>query len=82
MPLETKEFEQDIPNINIFIQEEGAELERLDTLYVKKSLFSEKTASVDFEITNLADTENILLNFIVKEGKGRLIISCNKGIFL
>jgi hypothetical protein len=78
LPLETKEFEQGIPNINIYIQEEGTELKRIDTLYAKKSIFSEKLAILNFEIIDLADAENVLLNLIVKEGKGRLIIKLNE----
>lgn len=77
LPPTKKEFEQSFPNINIFVWEEGTELKRLDTLYVKRSLVSEKKATINFELINLADTKNVLLNFMVKESKGRLIISLN-----
>jgi len=77
LPLETQEFEQTIPNVNIFIYEEGAELRRMDSLYTKKSLFGEKITTMDFEIADIANTQNILLNFLINDGEGRLIIILN-----
>jgi len=77
MSLDTKEFEKDIPSVTIYVAEEGTMLKKSESLYAKKSLFSEKTASVNFEITDLDDTKNVLLNFLVKDKKGRLNIGLN-----
>lgn len=77
MPLDTNEFEQLIPNVNIVVWEEGTELKRIDSLYASKSLFGENTATTNFELINLEDAENLLLNFKVDESKGRLKITLN-----
>ena len=77
MPLDTNEFTQLIPNINIVVWEEGTELKRVDSLYVSKSLFGENTATTNFELINLEDAENLLLNFKTEKGQGRLKITLN-----
>lgn len=77
LPAGQKEFEISLPAINLYLLEEGSELKRLDSLYIKKSLIGEEKATVEFEILSLEDTKNILLNFLVESGKGRLKIDLN-----
>ncbi|MBW2965550.1 hypothetical protein KY342_00435 [Candidatus Woesearchaeota archaeon] len=76
-PLDQKEFELELPSINIFTKEEAIEFKKLDSLYVSRSLFSDKKAVVEFDVLDIADTEDVLLNFIVVESKGRLSIRLN-----
>ena len=77
VPLATAEFEKDLPTVNIQVGEEGVELKKVNSIYIKKSLFSSKEYSMDFKIANLNDIRNALLNFIIKKGEGRLIIELN-----
>jgi len=76
-PPEEKEFEQDLPTVNIQVGEEGVELKRIDSLYIKRSLFTSKDYGINFNIGNLRDIRRALLNFYVEEGKGRLVILLN-----
>ena len=76
-PPAEKEYGQELPSVNIFISQEAVELKRLDSVYTSKSLFSEKKAVVNFEIIDLENTKNLLLNFDIKKSKGRLIIKLN-----
>ncbi len=77
-PITQKEFQQDLPSVNIFIKEVGTELKKADSLFVSRSLFSDKNSVLDFEIIDVDDTKNVLLNFVVQESKGRLIIKLNE----
>ncbi|MBR9691850.1 hypothetical protein GOV06_03605 [Candidatus Woesearchaeota archaeon] len=76
-PVDDKEFERLFSAVNIYVAEEGTELKRVDSLYVKKSLFTSKKVNISFDIPKLEDVKNALLNFMVEEGKGRLIIMLN-----
>jgi hypothetical protein len=76
-PLTQREFEQELPSINIMIKEVGTELKKVDSLFVSRSLFSDKNAVVEFEVIELDDIKNVLLNFVVQESDGRLIIKLN-----
>ena len=70
-PITQREFEQDLPSVNIFIKEVGTELKKADSLFVSRSLFSDKNAVVDFEILEIDDIRNVLLNFVIQESTGR-----------
>ncbi|MBW2981907.1 hypothetical protein KY343_03450 [Candidatus Woesearchaeota archaeon] len=76
-PLTQREFEQELPSVNIFIKEEATELKKVDSLFTSRSLFSDKNAVVEFEIVDVEDIKNVLLNFVVQESEGRLIIKLN-----
>lgn len=76
-PITQMEFEQILPSVNIFIKVEATELKKLDSLYVSRSLFGDQNAIVEFEILDVEDTKNVLLNFVVQESTGRLIIKLN-----
>jgi hypothetical protein len=77
IPEKEKTFEKYLPNVNLLIFEEGTVLKNANSLFASKSLFSESIGKIDFEITDPQNTKNIILNFIVKEGKGRLLIKLN-----
>jgi len=76
-PLTQREFAQDLPSVNIFIKEVGTELKKADSLFISRGLFSEKKGVVEFEIIDIDDIKNVLLNFVVQESEGRLIIRLN-----
>jgi hypothetical protein len=76
-PITQREFEQELPSVNIFIKEEATEVKKTDSLFVSRSLFSDKKAVIEFEILNMDDTKDVLLNFLVEESRGRLVIRLN-----
>lgn len=76
-PEKEKKFEKDFPNVNLLLLEEGTALKSVDSLYTSRTIFSESVATTSFEIENLDDTKSVLLNFLVKDSKGRLIIKLN-----
>jgi len=77
LPVEKKEFEKLFPSVNIYVGEKGIKLKEVDSLYVSRSLFSSEKANITFEISDLENTKNSLLNFFVEKGAGRLAINLN-----
>ena len=66
-----------IPATYIFTRTAGMVIEEADSLYIKRTVFSSVEKNIGFSITDLANTENILLSFAVTKAKGRLVISLN-----
>ncbi|HII72046.1 TPA: hypothetical protein HA265_04795, partial [Candidatus Woesearchaeota archaeon] len=52
-------------------------LQQQSGMYVKSSVFGQKTASLTFEVKDLGNTKNLLLTFISKVHKGNLIVKLN-----
>lgn len=75
--LSQKEIDHIIPSVNLNIITEAAVLKEVDSIYVKRALFSEEKANVSFSIEDLQNTEDVLLNFIATRRSGRLIIKLN-----
>ncbi len=75
--LAQKEIEHPLPVINIYTRDEAKVIAEKAIVYSKKSLFSGKTETFNFSIADLSNTNNILLNFKVKNAKGRLKIVLN-----
>ena len=75
--LAQKEIEHIIPSVNLNIITEAAVLKEVDSIYVKRALFSEEKANISFSIDDLENTEDVLLNFIATRRSGRLIIKLN-----
>lgn len=73
-----KKIEHAIPTTHIFTRTEGLVLEKKASLYVKKSLFSSLETNMSFIISDLANTENVILSAAINEGSGRLIILLNE----
>jgi hypothetical protein len=57
---------------------EGTVIKELDSVYVSSSLFGKNTKEISFTVDDVENIENVLLNFIVKEANGRLIIKINE----
>ncbi len=66
-----------IPTATLFSKTEASELKKIDSIYVKNTWFSERTGSFNFNVKDLANTENVILSFNVQRGRGVLIISVN-----
>ncbi|MBW2996101.1 hypothetical protein KY332_02240 [Candidatus Woesearchaeota archaeon] len=76
-PAEKREFEQYFSAINIYVGEEGMELKKADSLYVFRTLFTKRKINISFNVVDLPNIKDALLNFYVEEGKGRLIVNLN-----
>lgn len=74
----TEEFQQSFSSTTLFTKEDAVELKRVESVYAQKSLFSEKNAVVNFDIADINNLQDVLLNFIVGERKGYLMIYLNQ----
>jgi len=75
--LAQREIEHIIPSVNLNIITEAEVLKEVNSIYVKRTLFSEDKANISFSIEDLENTENVLLNFIATKREGRLIVKLN-----
>ncbi|MBD3249708.1 hypothetical protein GF336_06710 [Candidatus Woesearchaeota archaeon] len=73
------QVEHNIPSMNLRIQEEASVLKTRENLDVRRALFRDEKENVSFQISNLEDTEDVLLSFTVdsKQGSGNLMINLN-----
>jgi hypothetical protein len=76
--LSQREIEHAIPSVSLNIWAEGTVIKELDSVYVSSSLFGKNTKEISFTVDDVENIENVLLNFIVKEADGRLIIKINE----
>ncbi|MBW3019098.1 hypothetical protein KY329_02860 [Candidatus Woesearchaeota archaeon] len=75
--VEQEVFDHLIPNIALVETKYAAILGRESPFTVKKSIWGEDTKSFRFNIDDLENTENVMLNFQVLKGKGVLHIELN-----
>ncbi len=75
--LRQQEVEHALPSVKIYTRTESTEIERVDSLFVKRAAFSGTQANVTFRLDDLSRTENVLLTFNVKRGTGRLQVQLN-----
>ncbi len=67
----------EINPINLFIKSKPVTNLLIDTLEVKRTLFSNKPQRLTFDVEDLTNLEDILLFFTVEESKGDLIVELN-----
>ncbi len=74
-----RETERDhsIPSVNLYTETKATFLKEIESLYVKNGWFAGKKYVTEFSIADLANTENVLLSFNIKQTHGRLIIKLN-----
>ncbi|MBU2562026.1 MAG: hypothetical protein KKD17_07060 [Nanoarchaeota archaeon] len=75
--ISSEEIEHSIPSIVLYSKKESKVIDSVALLSVKSSVFSSKTAAMQFTIEDLENTDNLLLTFIDKRSKGGLVISAN-----
>jgi hypothetical protein len=75
--LSQKSIDHTIPTAHIFTRTEGFVLEKKASLYTKRSLFSSVETNLTLRISDLVNTENIILSGLVTEGSGRLRVVLN-----
>jgi hypothetical protein len=75
--LAQKEIEHPLSVINIYTRTEGKVLAEKNLAYAKKGIFSEETTVFKFPISDLDNTNKVLLSFEVQEIQGNLKIALN-----
>ncbi|MBN1544550.1 hypothetical protein JW898_03760 [Candidatus Woesearchaeota archaeon] len=75
--ISSEEIEHSIPSIVLYSKKESKVISSVASLSVKSSVFSSKTAAMQFTIEDLENTDNLLLTFIDKKYKGALIVTVN-----
>ena len=78
--LAQKDVEHIIPSVNLNIISEAKVLKEVNSMYVKRSLFSENKGNITFSIDDVTGVENVLLNFIATQREGRLTIKLNGNV--
>jgi hypothetical protein len=69
--------DKDIPNVNIFEKTDSKVLDTINPIYVKNGWFDKKIKIVKFDVSDLENTENIVLSFSAPTRKGILSIKLN-----
>jgi hypothetical protein len=69
--------EHTLPSINLFSTTQAAVIKSIQSMYTKTAWLDTQSTNTSFSIDELANTENILLSFNVKDHGGRLIIRLN-----
>ncbi len=75
--LSQKKIEHTIPTSHIFTRTNGMVLEEKNSLVVKQSLFSVVEADMEFSVSDLANTNHIILGFNPGNGQGALTVLLN-----
>jgi len=78
--LSKKDVEKTIPNVFLIETTNSKELERFNAFRVRNGVFDKKSKTIEFEIEDLKNTDNVKLSFSVKTHKGMLIIKLNDNI--
>ncbi|MBW2977251.1 hypothetical protein KY331_00240 [Candidatus Woesearchaeota archaeon] len=75
--LAQREIEHIIPSVNLNIITEAEVLKEINSIYIKRGLFTEEKGNISFRIEDIENTENVLLNFVATQRTGRLTIKLN-----
>lgn len=75
--LKDNSFDYSLPSFNLYSTTSAALLKDADSIYVKRTTFSEKNETFVFTIDDLENTKNVQLSFKREKARGRLTISVN-----
>ncbi|NQV08798.1 hypothetical protein HQ529_03025 [Candidatus Woesearchaeota archaeon] len=75
--LNVLEYEHSLPSINLFTTTGAEVIKKVNSLYVKRGVFDQKSEEIQFEIPDLERMDNFLLSFTAKKFSGRLIVKLN-----
>ncbi len=71
------EIEHTVSPVTLFSRTSSTVLKSVATIFTKNAWFDKALATVTFSITDLPNTDNVLLSFNVRSHSGRLIITMN-----
>lgn len=72
-----KDIEHTIPPVNLFATEDAKILEGISSIYIENSWLSTKRSDITFYVSDIKNTENALLTFLLQDHKGVLSITLN-----
>ena len=75
--LAQNEIDHPLPSINIFTKTESEVLAEKNSIFAKRSHFSQEADNFKFDVDNVDQTDNLLLAFEVLSVKGRVLIRLN-----
>lgn len=78
--LSKKTVEKTVPNVFLIETTNSKELARFNAFYVRNGVFDKKTKTIEFEIEDQKNTDNVKLSFNVKKHKGILMIRLNDNL--
>ena len=71
------EFEHPLPPFTLFKTTDAKVLQEINPFYVKNGWFDKKSFNTTFMLTDLRNTENVMLSFVLGKHSGVLSISLN-----
>ncbi|MEE9525225.1 MAG: hypothetical protein V3V78_01300, partial [Candidatus Woesearchaeota archaeon] len=77
LPAEKRGFEKLFSAITVYVGEEGIKLKEINTLEVSRTIFNNRKIAISFDVSDLDNIKDSLLNFLVEENRGKLIIKLN-----
>lgn len=78
--LKKRTLEHKIASFNLLSVTESELIKDLNTVYAEKSVFSEKPITLQFDINNVENMDNVILSFMTKQASGRLTIILNGNV--
>ncbi|MFH0701748.1 MAG: hypothetical protein V2A62_04895 [Candidatus Woesearchaeota archaeon] len=75
--LARRDMEHPLPVVQVFTQAQSEILAEKSLIYARKNLFGHEESIFKFEVNDLVNTKEVMLNFKVKEVSGRLNILLN-----
>jgi hypothetical protein len=78
--ISSEEIEHSIPSVVLYSKKDSEIIASLNSLAVKSSIFGTKTASMQFSIADIENTDNILLSFLDTKRKGSLVVKVNGNV--
>jgi hypothetical protein len=70
-------YEHSLQGFSLYSSTEAEILEQIDSLVVRRNLFSKEFKTITFKVPEVEYTENILLSFSAPERRGNLIVYLN-----
>lgn len=71
---------KNIPNVFLFETTNAKELERINPFIIRSGWFDKKIQTESFELSDLENTDNVILSFRAKEHEGTLTIKLNNQV--
>ncbi|MFH1133183.1 MAG: hypothetical protein V1735_01700 [Nanoarchaeota archaeon] len=75
--LSFKEYEHDLPSVNLYTRSSAERLKSVNALYAKNGVFDRKDAVLTFRVADPGAMQDVLLSFVVKTHQGALTITLN-----
>lgn len=78
--LKKRTIEHKLSSFNLLSTTESKLIKELNSVYAEKSDFSEKPITLQFELSDVDNIDNVILSFFVTQASGNLIITLNGNV--